>query len=284
MIKDYKMESVKSLEEFQKKFAEICQKWTHNKDGTEVTKIFDRPEFRLWFRGQADKTYGLKPGVFRNDFIHESDKNKSIPLNQLILLKERHLFKEFKRRSAGLIPSNIDDIDLYFLQQHYGMPTRLLDWSSNLLVALFFAVQKYDEKDGLVFILDSYKLSNNENYGNPSKNNPDLKDSIKIIAEWDDKFKFPKYTFPVSAHYFDSRMLFQRAGFTFHVEQCNDLQCNDLLGHKNKPINQICIEGQSKKIIRNELQLMGIDEFFIYGDLENLSKSLKSLFAGKTLT
>ena len=71
-------------------------------------------------------------------------------------------------------------------------------------------------------------------------------------------------------------MLFQKAGFTFHVEQCNDL-----LDHTNKPINQICIEGKSKKIIRNELQLMGIDKFFIYGDLENLSKSLKSLLLVK---
>ena len=94
------------------------------------TKIFDRPELRLWFRGQSDATWDLQPGVYRDDFIKKEKENENEQITEariekLTLLKERHLFKEFKRRSAGLVPYGITDIDLYLLMQHYGMQTRL---------------------------------------------------------------------------------------------------------------------------------------------------------------
>jgi hypothetical protein len=43
------------------------------------------------------------------------------------------------------------------LAQHHGLPTRFLDWSHNLLVALYFAVSASPEKDGILFALHSEK-------------------------------------------------------------------------------------------------------------------------------
>jgi hypothetical protein len=52
-----------------------------------------------------------------------------------------------------------DDVELYFLQQHYGMPTRLLDWTNNPLAALYFATSKEPQKDAELFMIDALGLA-----------------------------------------------------------------------------------------------------------------------------
>ena len=60
--------------------------------------------------------------------------------------------------SAGIRRSDDGEAELYFLQQHYHMWTRLLDWTSNALVGLFFAVSSNPDQDGMLFMMDAYQL------------------------------------------------------------------------------------------------------------------------------
>lgn len=43
----------------------------------------------------------------------------------------------------------------YYLAQHHGLPTRLLDWTANPRIALWFAIKKDDGQDGFIYIIDS---------------------------------------------------------------------------------------------------------------------------------
>ncbi len=76
-----------------------------------------------------------------------------LPLAQMPEV-ERKLLREFKRHpeTRGLIGDPEDDLEWLALMQHYGTPTRLLDWSYSPFSALFFALDsllqtKLDKKD-----------------------------------------------------------------------------------------------------------------------------------------
>ncbi|MBS0363829.1 MAG: FRG domain-containing protein [Proteobacteria bacterium] len=83
------------------------------------------------FRGHADKAWTLRPKIGREDALAVTWDEAA----------ERSLFAEFKRRARQFESGvEFDDWDWLALAQHFGLPTRLLDWTQNPLVATFFAV------------------------------------------------------------------------------------------------------------------------------------------------
>jgi FRG domain len=104
------------------------------------------------FRGQARAEWFLVPS-----FLRVAEDNDLTVENSLRL--EEALLGEFRTGAHLYLPPSVlpqdprDMVTMLAGMQHYGAPTRLLDWTESLYVAMYFAVEKELDHDGAVWVI-----------------------------------------------------------------------------------------------------------------------------------
>lgn len=123
-MSDEQKKKVESLSQFIERLKRI----QHSKDEIVV------------YRGHSDVDYELKPGLFRRG-------------NEGLRDNEAEIFRDIEAARPMSFINDNTTLDKLVTMQHYGLPTRLLDVTSNPLTALYFAVTSRQEKDGAVLVL-----------------------------------------------------------------------------------------------------------------------------------
>lgn len=231
---------------------------------------------QLWYRGVKSTTHKLVPGVYRKEYAARAATLFDKPdAEDNCLRLEREMLSQFRTAGAPFLKGH-NEVDIYFTAQHFGLPTRLLDWSTNPLAALFFALDP-DEADGMVYAMDARNvIPEKAKYSAGTLpqavvtlRHPLVKESVGR-SFWRKPDDAASYVLPVRPDIIPGRMGQQSSCFTLHAYKSGDVENGDGLA--------ITIRNKSKTDLMAQLHQLNINQFTTYYDLDHLSKEIKRGF------
>lgn len=221
---------------------------------------------RPWFRGESGSGPPLRPKI--------AAYSKE---------QENYLLQSFRRKAGGIANTPPrDQTDMWlFLAQHYGVPTRLLDWTEGALLGLYFAVNRRT-LNPRVYMLNPHRLNalSGAQEANPLNFPLTWIDGgyENIALAWEERAATRGFLLPIAvpATYQDHRMIAQRSCFTVHGKALEPLA--DLLRSRAVDLADLLIEynidTDSTGWLTEELAILGVTGSTIFPDLDHLAHDL----------
>ena len=217
-------------------------------------------ELALWYRGQSSADWHLTPGEYRYPLLNADE------IRSEFILKGRELLRN---------PPE-SEWEWYFLMQHYGLPTRLLDWTYGSLIGLYFALSgNQGQCDAAVWILDPWSLNE------WSCKRGDLvvtgggfvSDPVagKYLEPVYKKIQMAARPISVVPPYNSPRITAQRGAFTIHGRKQDALDIQFA-----SPLARIVVAKESVLDMRRGLRTVGISEFTLFPDLDGLCRDIRA--------
>lgn len=218
-----------------------------------------RKEDAYWFRGHSGVGWKLVPMALRYETKAERER-------ALALISD---FKRIADIKVSRPPQSKEQLKWAQIARHYGLPTRLLDWTESATVALFFACEQGDE-DGVLFALNPIDLNRLSYPKKPrildaNLDGGEIERYLKMDAVYRRAAKKPIAVNPV---WNSERLILQKGVFTLHGSRF-DLS-GDVPSLVGFPILREC-----KGRLRRELERVGVDEMTIFPELEHTCQHLK---------
>lgn len=214
-------------------------------------------EVKPWYRGQKRADWDLIPGEYRFPDVN-ADEIRS----------------EFMLKASELLPRVPGgDWEWYFIMQHYGLPTRLLDWTTGSLIGLHFALcHDTGRSDAAVWMLDPWEL-NSASVGHPDLLLTSDREAQKYLHPIYSKGrKLPPPPVAIVPPYNSARITVQRGTFTVHGRDMRGL--NEQFGRR---LLKIVVPKERCLPMRRELRNAGISEFTVFPDLDGLCRDIRAL-------
>lgn len=223
----------------------------------------------LWFRGVSKAKYKLIPRIYRKDIWTYNH------------IEAKNITNRFIHKAKGHISpsSKFEKWEWYQIMQHYGLPTRFLDWTEGHLIALFFAIRNLiSNSTPCVWILNPFSLNefssdNDSVFFTDITTREDIDNKIIDSYLEDTKSGLPPYPIAIEPANINERMTAQRACFTIHGKVHDGFSSAHRLYTKFE-LFQLRIRTKSAEQIKNQLTLAGISESTLFPDLEGVVRDL----------
>ena len=201
------------------------------------TTVSKRDGRNLIYRGMASLDWHLLPSLGRTVPRRSNTKLETLEKRMVKLFKESSLpYLEHRPRT---------ELEWLAMAQHFGLPTRLMDWTYNPLVAIYFAVEQLLGEDAVVYALSGAKTIQNP------KIDPYKQRSVQ-------RFRPP---------YISVRIQQQAGLFTLHPDPAAPFDHDGL--------SRVIIPAALIPPIKRQLFAYGINQKMIYPGLEGVAKDIR---------
>lgn len=252
-------------------------------DFSEVMRVvedFQNTHETSWYRGVGNVEYSLKPTIFRHPKLREIEKIHEI---------ESSLASVFEQRSPPFVSQSFKNVwEKMFFMQHYGIPTRLLDWTESPFIALYFALTACErtkagkpKTDAALWMLDPVSwnrgaLSDISFSGGILDPNREQVKSYSPEAELDERKNLP---IMIYGTHNSPRIVAQRGMFALFGKSVDAMEKsfseNSFI---DGTLHKIVIDKEIRDSVAHSLFRKGISDSTIYPDLHGLSLELKRSF------
>jgi|SRR5579859_810529 len=219
----------------------------------------------IWFRGHADASWQLLPGFMRST----TDTSETTLLNR---------FRQSAAMLADTRPASF--FDWTFLMQHYGVPTRLLDWTESPLISMYFAVEDRTARadtDAALWCLWPTALNQNANI-------VDKLEGQYIPSFEDDELQ--GYTaeslrntrlelFPVATIATRNNPRIQAQMGTFTIHHNKKIAIEDV--GDGSHVAKYTVPHDARDKLATELKLLGLTRFSLFPELASVGAILKEM-------
>jgi len=210
----------------------------------------------VWYRGHSNKDWNLIPSLVR-----EAEWEQ----------KEKELFLEFTKTASRLFEKRTNDWETLFDMQHYWIPTRLLDWTTVMGVAIAFILHNdySDAEDSALFILDPTAL-NRISGRDDVINIPEDKDFDYKKIYWEKRPAQIEKPLAIRPPQQSDRIRAQKGVFTVHgtIDGGFEDSAPDCF-------KKIVLPVGAKEEAKDFLKWANLDEYTIYPDIVGMAHHIK---------
>jgi hypothetical protein len=221
------------------------------------------------FRGQKSSSWILETSIERCI--------KRIGGNVIKREYERNCLNEFQRHARSFlthVPDRLNTLEWLALMQHFGAPTRLLDFTDSFWIAVFFAYEDA-EGDCAVWAIDRQTLGNcsslKQSFPNEGRNfdfNQALRDNINS-GRFETQFVYHDVPF-----YTNERLAIQKGTFLFTLN--NTRSISELIEQNEKRVRKIIIKRSVYPAIRKHMNDFNCNARVLFPGIDGYARYFKN--------
>lgn len=237
-----------------------------------IEKSLDASAGPRWFRGSGSHLeYKLIPSLFRHPDVLAGNAD---PLD----LEDR-LTARFTQTSPPFLTARPNSkFDWMFTAQHFGVPTRLLDWTENPFIAMYFALSSSSSgKTPCIWMLDPMLWTKKSLNNTMLARIPDTSDgaATTFLESLSDPIGPRIDPIAIFSNHTNPRVVAQRGTFTLFGRGVVPMED---IAYADECLRCFTIDPTLKESLHKKLLSIGYTHSVVYPDLSGLGVELKTSF------